>query len=634
MQDSLLETKIRHLENKLKVAEAKAKRDKDLFYELYTSLENRVEERTRQCREREKELKFMLDQRKLLLKNTTNPFYTTDKELRFTEVNKGFCTTFNVEYEDVIGYKASDIFPQDLEQKMTQSDSLILESGQPGDYEHITFSIEDRQKELIMIKYPLFDEEELKGILGLALDLTETRKLESRLKEKEEKITRMLDSFPGIYIEVDLDGTIHEITESIKEFTGRNREETICTNVREYMKEPEKAESAIAEVIEKGSLNDFQVTLKTRYGDRIIFTDKLVKKEEKIIGSFSDITEIMNKNQEINKRLKYEKAINQCSKLLMSSQEEQDNLNECIRILQGTSGCSRVNLIENEGNLGYNRYEACAPGIRPGIKEIDYSKRPTWQRNLPRGITLKGLTKDFIEKDQLKSQGIESIIAIPIFINEEWYGHMGFEDNAPYQWEETDINLLETSAHMIESYISRKRNEQKLHELAYTDSLTGLYNRKSFIEHLQKEIIRGRRDKQQKSIFYIDVDNFKAVNDNHGHNAGDEVLVEVAQRLKSTIRESDYVYRQGGDEFCVLLPQGEFEEAAHRVKTALSKPYKLGDKTISNISPSIGVSIYNNEKGSTEVLMDRLIQEADTAMYRAKELAKKGKDVPFIIYNK
>ncbi|MFO7710366.1 MAG: sensor domain-containing diguanylate cyclase, partial [Candidatus Woesearchaeota archaeon] len=380
------------------------------------------------------------------------------------------------------------------------------------------------------------------------------------------------------------------------------------------------------------SLNDFQVTLKTRYGDRIIFTDRLMKKEDKIIGSFSDITEIMNKNQEINKRLKYEKAINECSKLLMSSQEEQKTLDECISILQVTSGCSRVNLIENEGNLGYNRYEACAPGIRPGIKEIDYSKRPTWQRHLPRGITLKGLTQDFMEKDQLKYQGIESIIAIPLFVNEEWYGHIGFEDKTPYQWEDADINLLETSAHMIESYISRKRNEQKLHELAYTDSLTGLYNRKSLFEHLQKEIARGKRDKQQKSIFYIDIDNFKTVNDNHGHKAGDEILVEVAQRLRSSIRESDYLYRQGGDEFCVLLPQGQFEESAHRIKAALSRPYKIGDEMISYISPSIGVSIYKNEAEPTEMIMDRLIQEADTAMYKAKELAKEGNDVPFIIY--
>ncbi|MFP4424303.1 MAG: diguanylate cyclase [Candidatus Woesearchaeota archaeon] len=632
MQDSFLETRIRHLENKLKVAEAKAKRNKDLFHELYNTLENRMEETTRQYKEREKELKFILDQRKLLLEKTTNPFYTTDKELRFTEVNKGFCTTFNVTYEDVIGYKADEIFPKDLENKITQSDRSILESGQPGPYEHIIFDIDKEQKEIILIKYPLFDEEELKGILGLSLDLTETCKLESKLKETEEKMTHMLDSFPGIYVEVDLKGNILDITESIKEFTGRNRKNTISTNVREYMRSPEKADSAIAEITEKGYINDFQITLRTIYGDKILYSDRLVKKKDRIIGSFSDITEIINKNHQINKRLRYEKAINECSKLLMSGRKEEETLNECIKILQDTSGCSRVNLIERKGNSGYNRYEACSPETIPGTEEIDYKNRPTWKRYLPQGMTLKGLTEEFPEKDQLKAQSIESIIAIPLFIKEEWYGHLGFEHTTPYQWEDTDINLLETTAHMIESYITRKLNEQKLHDLAYTDSLTGLYNRKSFIEHLQKEIARGNRDNQQKSIFYIDMDNFKEVNDNYGHISGDNVLIEVAQRLRSTIRESDYVYRQGGDEFCVLLPQGESEEVAQRIKEALSKPYILGDRIISNLSPSIGISVYRNEKGPTEVIMDRLIQEADTAMYKAKELAKEGNDVPFIIY--
>lgn len=164
-------------------------------------------------------------------------------------------------------------------------------------------------------------------------------------------------------------------------------------------------------------------------------------------------------------------------------------------------------------------------------------------------------------------------------------------------------------------------NEKRLHHLAHHDSLTDLPNRLLFEDRLKQAISKARRSRKQVALFFLDLDLFKEINDNLGHDFGDLLLVDIAGRLRTCVRESDTVARMGGDEFLVLLDDIEsiemVENMADRVGDVLT--HELSHEGYSQrISASIGISIYPEDGVDGPELM----KHADIAMYRAKDLGK------------
>jgi len=157
-----------------------------------------------------------------------------------------------------------------------------------------------------------------------------------------------------------------------------------------------------------------------------------------------------------------------------------------------------------------------------------------------------------------------------------------------------------------------------LEKLASFDSLTGLPNRGLLADRLKQSLSQAQRRDRLLAICFLDLDGFKAVNDTHGHEAGDALLREVAQRLSTTVRSGDTVARMGGDEFVLLLSDikdvDELETALHRVLLAVATPYDLSGRP-AQISTSIGVTLYPFDDGDP----DTLLRHADQAMYRAKQ---------------
>ena len=166
---------------------------------------------------------------------------------------------------------------------------------------------------------------------------------------------------------------------------------------------------------------------------------------------------------------------------------------------------------------------------------------------------------------------------------------------------------------------SRKIIEEKLKRNALYDYLTGLANRLLFSDRLRFSIIQAKRKAGKIALMFIDLDNFKPVNDTHGHEAGDLLLKYAAKRIKNCTRESDTVGRVGGDEFVVLLPSidkaQEALKVAEKIRNEINKPFELSGFPPIDISSSIGVAIYP-EHGSNAT---RLTKSADVAMYLAKE---------------
>jgi diguanylate cyclase (GGDEF)-like protein/PAS domain S-box-containing protein len=181
---------------------------------------------------------------------------------------------------------------------------------------------------------------------------------------------------------------------------------------------------------------------------------------------------------------------------------------------------------------------------------------------------------------------------------------------------------------MVENVTDRKLAEERVAFLAYHDKLTGLPNRTLFEEMLESAVARAKRHDTGVGVLLLDLDNFKLVNDTLGHAAGDQLLAELAERLRKCTRETDLVARQGGDEFSLLLPDLDrggaddsdaaariAEMVASRVHEALAQPFDLNG-TEFHATGSMGISLYPNDARDKATLM----QHADEAMYRSKRM--------------
>jgi diguanylate cyclase (GGDEF)-like protein/PAS domain S-box-containing protein len=163
----------------------------------------------------------------------------------------------------------------------------------------------------------------------------------------------------------------------------------------------------------------------------------------------------------------------------------------------------------------------------------------------------------------------------------------------------------------------RKKKDETIWRQANFDALTELPNRRLFYERLKQEVNRAERHGGRVALLFIDLDRFKEANDSLGHHAGDQVLIETAERVRRCVRAVDSVARLGGDEFTVILTQfddkAEIDEAAARINQEISAPYAIGDKNI-YLSASIGITIYPDDAQDVESLLKR----SDLAMYQAK----------------
>lgn len=164
----------------------------------------------------------------------------------------------------------------------------------------------------------------------------------------------------------------------------------------------------------------------------------------------------------------------------------------------------------------------------------------------------------------------------------------------------------------------RKHIEERIRHMAQHDALTDLPNRALFSDRLQQALAVAKRDQSQFAVLYLDLDKFKPINDSLGHDVGDLLLKEVAQRMQACVRESDTVARIGGDEFVVLLRNveepGDAIRVAEKIRYALNQPFDIAGRKL-NISSSSGIAIYPDH-GSNEI---ELSKNADMAMYTAKQ---------------
>ncbi|MBF0180266.1 MAG: GGDEF domain-containing protein [Magnetococcales bacterium] len=205
---------------------------------------------------------------------------------------------------------------------------------------------------------------------------------------------------------------------------------------------------------------------------------------------------------------------------------------------------------------------------------------------------------------------------LPIMADGELLGVLNLYVACGHENDPEQELFLHTVASTLAGIIKRKAAEERIQLMANTDSLTNVANRRAFMERLGLEIAKARREKSTFALLYMDLDRFKLVNDQLGHKAGDQLLVQVVQRIAGILRETDALGRIGGDEFVLVLPNSQFHGAkfvAEKIIHLINQPFIVADQEV-GIGVSIGCAMYP-EHG---VAGDLLLHKADCALYAVK----------------
>ncbi|MFT5644391.1 MAG: diguanylate cyclase (GGDEF)-like protein/PAS domain S-box-containing protein [Janthinobacterium sp.] len=232
-----------------------------------------------------------------------------------------------------------------------------------------------------------------------------------------------------------------------------------------------------------------------------------------------------------------------------------------------------------------------------------------------------GLDPGFLGADIALKSGLRGAFAFPVSVGSTLYGVMEFYVHDVRPYDAALLVLMQSIGSQIGQFIARKTAEEEIRQLAFYDPLTGLPNRRLLGDRLQRALVLSKRSKCYGALLFLDLDNFKVINDTLGHGKGDLLLQQVAQRLTHCVRLIDTVGRQGGDEFVVMLMnlskiQAEATEQAQaigeKIRDALSHPYDLSGRVLYNTA-SLGVTLFDGHSSSEDLLM-----QADLAMYQAK----------------
>jgi diguanylate cyclase (GGDEF)-like protein/PAS domain S-box-containing protein len=199
--------------------------------------------------------------------------------------------------------------------------------------------------------------------------------------------------------------------------------------------------------------------------------------------------------------------------------------------------------------------------------------------------------------------------------------HLMLEISDITEHENNQTKLIEEIEVLKEGFIKVKESQKESRMLANYDNLTGLYNRYAFMQRVNSIIEERDISKSKFALLFMDIDNFKIINDTFGHLYGDILLQQVANRLKKSSRGSDIICRLGGDEFVIVL-NGAYEKDAitivvEKIIYAIRKPFNI-ENNILDITTSIGIAVYPDDSDTLE----SLLQLADTAMYKAKQNGK------------
>jgi diguanylate cyclase (GGDEF)-like protein/PAS domain S-box-containing protein len=247
--------------------------------------------------------------------------------------------------------------------------------------------------------------------------------------------------------------------------------------------------------------------------------------------------------------------------------------------------------------------------------------RRVWDTGAPVWLSDLALETAFARREAALQAGLNSACAFPLRVGGDLYGVMEFFGRDKRAPDEMVMEVAQTVSSHLGQFIARKQAERNLQFVASHDALTGLFNRSMFSERLQQALAQAQRHGRRLAVLFIDLDGFKLINDMLGHDAGDVLLADLANRLRVCMREGDTLGRMGGDEFVVLIEgydqDTQLLEVGRKVLDTVAEPFLLRDGE-HHVTASIGIAAYPQDGEDAH----ELLKNADIAMYRAKENGK------------
>ncbi len=359
--------------------------------------------------------------------------------------------------------------------------------------------------------------------------------------------------------------------------------------------------------------------LRSNYEDMEDKTRNLEEQTRKLIQDLTMRDAIRTKH------LERERLIYSISNVVRSYVDIQKVLETTVEKLGSTFAVSRCLLIRDAEHLA---------GTEPLLQVFEFTNNATSVKELfdsadgtefaQAAFSLtrtQDLTEPFVNlnhnlhSDFLAKLDFRSGLIVPLMLREYSLGVMFLQDcSQSRQWSIDDISLVESLADHISVAIENAELHLAQERQAVTDGLTGIANRRSFNKTLAREFERAKRYEQTLSLIVLDLDHLKVINDNFGHQVGDEAIKAVAHVLKQSSRAIDLAARYGGEEFCLLLPNTELpmaEQLAERLKNLINDIHIEGP---GHISASLGIASYPLHANDP----DTLFRNADAALYQAK----------------
>jgi diguanylate cyclase (GGDEF)-like protein/PAS domain S-box-containing protein len=263
------------------------------------------------------------------------------------------------------------------------------------------------------------------------------------------------------------------------------------------------------------------------------------------------------------------------------------------------------------GFIEHTRALSVPPGKRGLVRQVWLSGEPRW-------ITDVASEQGFLRAGHAERANLHGAFAFPILAGSVSLGVLEFFSSDIRQPDNALLQMVRVIGSQIGQFMARKQAEENLLYVATHDTLTGLPNRYMFQQRFSHAITHAQRYGKQIALLFLDLDRFKYINDTLGHPFGDGLLVEIGQRLRRSLRDSDTVARFGGDEFVALIDElagpGDVAGVAQKILDVVRKPFEIDGQTC-ELTASIGISLY---PGDGEDLA-ALLKNADIAIYRAKD---------------
>ena len=434
------------------------------------------------------------------------------------------------------------------------------------------------------------DKQDKKVLHMILSDIDERKKAEDALREEEVKLRAIFDASSSGIAVTDRSGKFLEMNRWWREKLGYEEWEIASLTILDIT-HPLDGQISKAQMqrLLDGEVDGYQLEKRFIKKDSSFFWGDL--SASAIRGRNNNISKIVGVVTDITERKKSEETVRLTAKVFQHALEG-------IMITTLDGSIIEVNDAFTE-ITGYSRDEAL--GQNPRLLSSGRHNKEHYQQ-MWRDLALKG-----------------------IWVGENWNRRKNGEIYAQTQKVSTVRDEQGKALHYVSLFsdiTAAKNHEQELERIARYDSLTKLPNRALLGERLEQALNQTRRRGQHLAVVFIDLDGFKAVNDTHGHEAGDHLLITLAERMKAALRDGDILARLGGDEFvAVLLDLADVDDSApmlNRLLDAAARALQFGQARL-QVSASLGVTFYPQAQ---ELEPDQLLRQADQAMYQAKQAGK------------